>query len=658
MFMGLDIMLPDPGEHTESITFGFSIHDGYFSTDFALKEEPISADADPSEYPDRITDYILREIKAYSTDHMSKFVAVGFRQAIQRFCPLLCSRLWSELDILPFVFPDAIASGNEDENESEANSSTCDEIADSLARKMIMFFGPKGLPRTAIGYRNKVEVDDDGFIHMVDIADYERSVSPQTWECFTKLAEELKTIRVNGHKGVRVAFFNATPQGGGVALMRHALIRLFRLFDLHVTWYVPKPNPSVFRITKNNHNIIQGVADPDLRLNDAQKEQFTKWIESNFERYWSSGPLDSEKPPGVDIAVMDDPQVVGLIPKAKAAGIKVIYRSHIEVRSDLIKQKGSPQEGVWDYLWNSGIKDADVFISHPVKGFVPDAVDIKKVGLMPAATDWLDGLNKELSRWDTFYYVGEFKKQCEEVKANKLVFPMRPYICQIARFDPSKGIPDVLESYRLLREMMDDDLPIRKIPQLVIAGHGAVDDPDGTVVYDQTVQTISSEKYASIASDIIVMRLGPSDQLLNCLLSNAAVVLQLSHREGFEVKVSEAVHKGKPIVAYRAGGIPLQVQHEKNGYLCDVGDTSAVAKHMYDLFLNEKLYKTLSEYALRSVSDEVHTVGNASAWLYLFTELAKGNTVRPEGGWVYDLMREEAGVPWTEGENRLPRESM
>ncbi|KAK9332778.1 hypothetical protein V1520DRAFT_334291 [Lipomyces starkeyi] len=660
MFMGVDIQLPEKGEGATSITFGFSIHDGYYSTDFAVKTRNISEDTDPSQYPRLITDRILNEIKTYSAEHLFKFVAVAFSQRIQKFCPTLCARLWLELDILPFVFKDAMLAGGNGSEESEedtvgAGTPSCDELADSLARKIVMFFGPMGLPRISIGYRNKVEVDNGGLIHMVDLPDYQTSCSPETWECLMRLVHELKNTKIGGRKGVRIAFFNATPQGGGVALMRHALIRLFKLLDIQASWYVPKPNPSVFRITKNNHNIIQGVSDPSLRLTDAQKEHFAKWIESNYDRYWATGPLDSDKPPGVDIAVFDDPQVVGLIPKAKEAGIKVIYRSHIEIRSDLINHKGSPQEGVWDYLWDAGIKDAEVFISHPVKGFVPDVVDIEKVGLMGAATEWLDGLNKDLSRWDTFYYMGQFKKQCEEVKANKLVFPMRPYICQIARFDPSKGIPDVLESYRKLREMMDYELPLRKIPQLVIAGHGAIDDPDGMIVYDETVKMIATEEYDTIASDIIIMHLGPSDQLLNCLLSNATVVLQLSHREGFEVKVSEAIHKGKPIIAYRAGGIVLQVQNGRNGYLCEVGDTQAVADNMYELLMDGEKYKALSDYGKTSVSDEVYTVGNALPWLYMFNELAHNREVKPHGKFVYDMMRESIGVPWKDTENRLPR---
>jgi hypothetical protein len=62
------------------------------------------------------------------------------------------------------------------------------------------------------------------------------------------------------------------------------------------------------------------------------------------------------------------------------------------------------------------------------------------------------------------------------------------------------------------------------------------------------------------------------------------------------------------------------------------------------------------------VSDEVGTVGNALGWFYL---AAKWNEVGVEkhgkGGlkgnekWVNDMAREEAGHPYSEGENRLPR---
>lgn len=151
------------------------------------------------------------------------------------------------------------------------------------------------------------------------------------------------------------------------------------------------------------------------------------------------------------------------------------------------------------------------------------------------------------------------------------------------------------------------------------------------------------------------MRLDPNDQLLNGILSASHIVLQLSTREGFEVKVSEALHKGKPVIAAKSGGIPLQVQHGKNGYLVKPGDSKAVANHLLDLWRDDDLYAKMSNFAAESVSDEVSTVGNALSWFYLADEWSNDERVVPKERWVNDLAREKAGLPYKEGENKLPR---
>lgn len=143
------------------------------------------------------------------------------------------------------------------------------------------------------------------------------------------------------------------------------------------------------------------------------------------------------------------------------------------------------------------------------------------------------------------------------------------------------------------------------MPQLLLCGHGAVDgkpissksvillimtktDPDASIIYDQVMKLLES-KYKEIMHDIVVARLPPSDQLLNALLSNAKIALQLSTREGFEVKVSEAIHDGKPVVAFRTGGIPLQIVDGKSGFLVEPGDTDTVSKHLFDLYTDSEL---------------------------------------------------------------------
>ena len=65
-----------------------------------------------------------------------------------------------------------------------------------------------------------------------------------------------------------------------------------------------------------------------------------------------------------DPGIQDDPQMPGLIPLIKKIRpeLPIVYRSHIEIRSDLVHVPGSPQEEVWKYLWNN-IQLADLFIS-------------------------------------------------------------------------------------------------------------------------------------------------------------------------------------------------------------------------------------------------------------------------------------------------------
>lgn len=138
-------------------------------------------------------------------------------------------------------------------------------------------------------------------------------------------------------------------------------------------------------------------------------------------------------------------------------------------------------------------------------------------------------------------------------------------------------------------------------------------------------------------------------------MANAKIALQLSTREGFEVKVSEAAHAGIPIVASRTGGIPLQIKDGKSGYITDVGDNEAVAQHLFNLHTNDALYKTISSYAKTHVSDEVGTVGNAAAWLYLAVMYSRGERIKPNGAWINDLLRRETNEPYQPGEAKLSR---
>jgi len=117
---------------------------------------------------------------------------------------------------------------------------------------------------------------------------------------------------------------------------------------------------------------------------------------------------------------------------------------------------------------------------------------------------------------DHQYYMKMFRSLCSERRSPKLLFPVRDYIVQVARFDPAKGIPDVIRSYVKARHILDDRIPGSKHPQLCLVGHGAVDDPDATIIYDQIMDMLEQDEFSPFASDIVVVRLPPSDQ---CIVS-------------------------------------------------------------------------------------------------------------------------------------------
>ncbi|KAK2666580.1 hypothetical protein RAB80_017697 [Fusarium oxysporum f. sp. vasinfectum] len=657
------------------VTLAVAVRDSSYMLDYA--QHDISSG---NLHPDwaEITDHIIVTAREYQHDHAEKFIGLAMSTDLAERCPDLCARLWLELDIIPIVLrkvEEKVSWGSYDE---QLPFKSLDEQAESMARKCIRFFGPSQAPTLEIGSRGVVEIDAAFHVKLTRPLDYQTTVGPATWSAVNKFANDLKKRRV------KIAFFSATPQGGGVALMRHALVRLAKVLGVDLEWYVPKPRPGVFRITKNNHNVLQGVAPPGMRFTPEERDAVRDWVHENADRFWfkragppapewlekhasllpqlpvlpwfhKNGPLVHPIDGGANVIIIDDPQLPFLIPliKKHTPDRPVIYRSHIQIRSDLVATPGTPQAEAWELLWES-IKQADLFISHPVRAFVPKNVPLSTVGYMPASTDWLDGLTKPMSDWDISYYGRIFNSQCREQYMPTIQFPEEEYIAQIARFDPSKGILDVLASYEKFHNLLCHSLPDWRPPKLLICGHGSVDDPDGTIVYDLALEYVNHH-LNHLKHLICIVRIGPSDQMLNALLSKAKVVLQLSTREGFEIKVSEALHKGKPVIATLAGGIPLQIQHGKNGFLVDVSDTDAVADHLFQLWTDQKLYDRMSEFASTNVSDEVGTVGNLLSWLYLASELSKGRKIQPNERWINDMAREEANEPYQPMESRLKR---
>ena len=520
--------------------------------------------------------------KIFESKH--KIVATSFDE--KESYKKLASQLWLDEDIVSFMA------------EDKKTGETIKVVED--LKFLSSYFDSDNTAKVPVTKDYEVVVKD-----LVTKEDYKKTCS----------AEEFVTLEnfVKEFKGKRLLFMSATPQGGGVALMRHAMIRLLRLFDVDVKWYVLKPDLEAFNITKRKfHNVLQNVAKPGTELNPEDKKKYNDWIKINADIF-------KERFKKADVVVIDDPQPSGLIPFVKKVNpkVKIIYRSHIQIEAKLTNKKGSAQNITWEFLWKN-IKMADLFVAHPMPEFVPKEVSRNKLVYMPATTDPLDGLNKPLDEKHMKYYMDLFNKFAKADGATPLDL-RRPYIIQIARFDPSKGIPHVLSSYQKLRVLMKRHG--KPAPQLIITGNGSVDDPDRAPIFEETSKIIAGSDFDGFRNDIKVVRLPHIDQLLNTLLRKSHVVLQLSTKEGFEIKITEALMKGKPVIVFRAGGMPLQVMDNFDGFVVDVGDTDNVARHLFNLFSDKILYEKMSEAALKLYDRQLLTIPNASRWLNMSLNL-------------------------------------
>lgn len=96
---------------------------------------------------------------------------------------------------------------------------------------MLRNFGPSLAPRLQVGFRGVVQTDAGFRAYLATLQNYKDTCGAATWETMLTYAKKLR------HNEIRVAFFSSTPQGGGVALMRHALVRFAHLTGVNLTWY-------------------------------------------------------------------------------------------------------------------------------------------------------------------------------------------------------------------------------------------------------------------------------------------------------------------------------------------------------------------------------------------------------------------------------------
>jgi trehalose synthase len=341
----------------------------------------------------------------------------------------------------------------------------------------------------------------------------------------------IRELRVLGGKleGIRVVHVNSTRDGGGVAEILSWMIPLMCDLGIEASWEVIEGTPEFFSVTKSIHNGLQGFP---VTLSARDIDTLMAVNEANLARL---RPVLED----AQIVVIHDPQpspLLGLCPERKG---NWVWRAHIDI--------SHPSLSVWRAL-KPLVKDynASIFSMSSFAQPLPNPQF-----LIAPSIDPLSEKNIELTR-----------TEINAVRSDFGLDPDRPILVQISRFDRFKDPLGVLEAYRMVRKV----LPV----QLVLAGGGATDDPEGKAVLEEVKDAAAGDP------DIHVLLL-PSDahRTVNALQRMADIIIQKSVKEGFGLTVTEGLWKGKPVIGGDVGGIRRQVFNYHTGFLVNTPEGAA-----------------------------------------------------------------------------------
>jgi len=311
---------------------------------------------------------------------------------------------------------------------------------------------------------------------------------------------------------------NSTFSGGGVAEILSRMVPLLQQLGVDARWNVIKGSDEFFQVTKKFHNALHGRPE---RISAKDFALYLKTTQKNIAELELYG----------DIVFVHDPQPAALVTKKKELGRKWVWRCHIDV--------SHPNPEVWNFLQPFVVQyDAAVFSAPAFSRELP----IRQFLISPSI-DPLSDKNKELDQ-----------QTIDSVLAKYGIPKDKPIITQVSRFDYLKDPVGVIQAFELVRKSIDC--------RLAFAGGTASDDPESDKVLAEVRQRAGDNP------DIHILLIPPgSDMEINALQRASTVIVQKSHREGFGLTVTEALWKGKPVVASAVGGIPLQVKNRFTGLL-------------------------------------------------------------------------------------------
>jgi trehalose synthase len=373
--------------------------------------------------------------------------------------------------------------------------------------------------------------------------------------------------------GMRVLQINSTYYGGGVAEILNTFVPLMNDAGVEADWRILRGTPDFFDITKKFHNALQG---DDINLTQIKKRLYSQASE-DFSSYCHINH---------DAVIIHDPQPLPLI-KYYRKRQPWIWRCHVDLSDPSLK--------LWEFLKGFILRYDMVVVSSP-KYRREDLPVFQRV--IHPAIDPLSPKNMEL----TENTIAKTMK--------KFGVPMdKPILTQVSRFDKWKGTGSVLEIFDAVRRKFDC--------RLVICGSMATDDPEGRQVYEKIRKRAND---LVLKGDVILIT-SENNILVNALQRSSTVVLQKSSKEGFGLTVTEALWKGKPVVASNVGGIAHQIADGENGFLREPDDMQGFIDAVMELMKSPELGTALGKKGRETVREKFLLTRLLSDYLDLLNDI-------------------------------------
>lgn len=399
------------------------------------------------------------------------------------------------------------------------------------------------------------------------LEDYRQIVGSEVIDELLMLADRVRHLRLQ--------HINSTSVGGGVAEILTRMVPLLRDLGIDTTWDVIKGNQAFFGVTKAFHNALHGGEET---ITEEMFDVFRATTAMNLAELDTYG----------DVIVVHDPQPAGLIARKPDVGGHWLWRCHIDV--------STPDPRVWGFLQDYVAQyDASIFS-------MPDFAQQLAIPqyMVPPSIDPLSDKNRNLP-----------DDKVRAVVERYGVDPDRPILTQISRFDRLKDPLGVMRAYRMARRRHDC--------QLLLAGGGASDDPEGAEVLHEVREAAGNDP------DIHVLELPPfSDLDINALVRGSTIVMQKSIKEGFGLTVTEALWKKKPVIGGAVGGIRLQLLNGVTGFL--VHSPEGAANRAVELLGDPELRDAVGTAGHEHVKENFLTTRHIRDYLLLMLAMEHDDT--------------------------------